>query len=376
MKERENSPANSARTHAGSDESATSRAAAETLDSQSNAAALASDDARVLAAEKRDNDAPESAKSDDVAASDEVRVLATKKSDTENLSAQHPPVNERAKKTSTLKGAAKTVQPDSSDLQNPARSFTGGSGATKEIAKESSIGDLRLKKSKTKNAKSGDDEIVPIHDWIYWTMTALFRVFFKVGGWRLHGRRNVPKRGAVILAPNHVSLFDPPLVGCASPRRVTTMGKAELFDKKWFGVKVFPYIIQHMATFPVKRGAPDRRAIRRAQKVLRDGEALVVFPEGTRTRDGELGEGSVGLAMIAHSTKAPIVPMYLKGTSAALSPLAAKKGVRFFKTEVYFGEPLFFGEEYARKADRETLQLISDRVMQEIQLLKTRAENR
>jgi 1-acyl-sn-glycerol-3-phosphate acyltransferase len=110
-------------------------------------------------------------------------------------------------------------------------------------------------------------------------MTALFRVFFRLGGWRLHGRRNVPKRGAVILAPNHVSLFDPPLVGCSSPRRVTTMGKAELFDKKWFGLKIFPYIIQHMATFPVKRGAPDRRAMRRAAQVLKDGEALVIFPK-------------------------------------------------------------------------------------------------
>jgi 1-acyl-sn-glycerol-3-phosphate acyltransferase len=223
-------------------------------------------------------------------------------------------------------------------------------------------------------AKPADEEILPIHDWIYWTMTSLFRLFFRLGGWKLHNRENVPISGAVILAPNHVSLFDPPLVGCASPRRVTTMGKAELFDKKWCGLKIFPYIIQHMATFPVKRGAPDRRAIRRAQKVLQAGEALVLFPEGTRTRSGELGEGEIGLAMIAHHTKAPIVPVYLKGTNAALSPIAKKKGVRFFKTEVFFGAPLHFESEYSRRGDRETLQAISSRVMQEIQVLKDRAE--
>ncbi len=212
--------------------------------------------------------------------------------------------------------------------------------------------------------KTAEPEIVPIHDWIYYTMTWLFTQWFRLGGWKLLHRERVPKTGAVILAPNHASLFDPPLVGCASPRRVTTMGKAELFNKKWFGLKIFPYIIQHMATFPVKRGAPDRRAIRRALRVLESGEVLVIFPEGTRTRTGKLGEGEIGLAMIAHSSKAPIVPMYLEGTQNALSPL--RGGVRLFKTRVVFGEPLYFEEEYARKGDRATLQTIVDRTMQEI----------
>jgi 1-acyl-sn-glycerol-3-phosphate acyltransferase len=77
--------------------------------------------------------------------------------------------------------------------------------------------------------------------------------------------------------------------------------------------------------------------------------------------------------MIAHSAKAPIVPMYLKGTDAALSPIAKKKGVRFFKTEVHFGKPLYFEDEYSRKADRATLQAITDRVMQEIANLRDNA---
>jgi len=220
--------------------------------------------------------------------------------------------------------------------------------------------------------KTTDPEIVPIHDGIYTTMTWLFTQWFRLGGWKVLHRERVPKTGAVILAPNHASLFDPPLVGCASPRRVTTMGKAELFNKKWFGLKIFPYIIQHMATFPVKRGAPDRRALRRAQRVLESGEALVIFPEGTRTRTGELSEGEIGLAMIAHSAKAPIVPMYLEGTQNALSPI--RGGVRLFKTRVIFGEPLYFPEEYARKADRATLQAIVDRTMQEIEKLGEEAK--
>lgn len=226
---------------------------------------------------------------------------------------------------------------------------------------------MSTEESAAKSASKTQPEIVPIHDWIYHTMTWLFRQWFRVGGWKILHRERVPQSGAVILAPNHASLFDPPLVGCASPRRVTTMGKAELFDKKWFGLKIFPYVIQHMATFPVKRGAPDRRAIRRALRVLESGEVLVIFPEGTRTRTGKLGDGEIGLAMIAHSSKAPIVPVFLEGTQNALSPL--RGGVRLFKTRVIFGEPLGFEEEYARKADRATLQLIVDRTMQEIEKL-------
>jgi 1-acyl-sn-glycerol-3-phosphate acyltransferase len=224
----------------------------------------------------------------------------------------------------------------------------------------------------TEAKKTVEPEIVPIHDWIYWTMTWLFKQWFRLGGWKRFGLENVPMQGPVILAPNHASLFDPPLVGCASPRRVTTMGKAELFDKKWFGLKIFPYVIQHMATFPVKRGAPDRRAIRRALKVLDAGEALVIFPEGTRTRTGELGQGEIGLGMIAHSSKAPIVPIYMSGTENALSPL--RGGIRLFKTRVYFGQPLRFEEEYARKGDRATLEAITTRVMQEIARLREEAK--
>ena len=228
--------------------------------------------------------------------------------------------------------------------------------------------------TESKALKKADDEIVPLHGFVYSLMSWLFLQWFRVGGLKVYGRENVPKSGAVIIAPNHQSLFDPPLVGSVSPRRVTTMGKAELFDKKWFGLKIFPWIIQRMATFPVKRGAPDRRAIRRAITTLKNSEVLVIFPEGTRTRSGELGEGEIGLAMIAHQTKAPIVPMYHEGTQNALSPL--RGGIRLFKTRVYYGEPLYFENEYSNKATREVLESIVARVMSEIQKLKDEAKPR
>lgn len=224
---------------------------------------------------------------------------------------------------------------------------------------------------KAKPAKTGGDEIIPVYGWTFYLMRWLYRQYFRLGGWKVYGRENVPKDGAIVIAPNHASLLDPPLVGCASPRRVMTMGKAELFDQKWLGFKILGYIITRMATFPVKRGSPDRRAIRRAAQLLKDGEALVIFPEGTRTRTGKLGSGEIGLAMIAHNAKAPIVPMYLGGTGKALSPFY--RGFRIVKVEVRFGKPLYFEEEYARKGDKATLQSISDRVMQEIANLRDEA---
>lgn len=230
-----------------------------------------------------------------------------------------------------------------------------------------------VKEARRKSAPRAEDKAVePLHGLVYRLMYGSYGILFRVGGLKVHGAENVPREGRVIIAPNHASLFDPPLVGCTVPRKVTTMGKAELFEKKNFGVRILGWIIRRMGSFPVKRGAPDRRALRMAMRVLQNEGALVIFPEGTRTRSGELGSAEHGVALIAHSAKSPVVPMYLKGTEAALSPLQPK--FRLIHPEVYFGEPLYFAEEYARKADRATLDAIGHRIMSEIAQLKAEAQ--
>lgn len=225
--------------------------------------------------------------------------------------------------------------------------------------------------SRKTKVRAEDKAVEPLHGFVYRLMYGSYGILFRIGGLKIHGIENVPMRGPVIIAPNHASLFDPPLVGCTVPRPVTTMGKAELFEKKNFGFKILGWIIRRMGSFPVKRGSADRRALRMAMRVLQNNEALVIFPEGTRTRNGELGPAEHGLALIAHSSKSPVVPMYLKGTEAALSPLQPK--FRLIHPEVYFGKPLHFEEEYARKANRETLDDIGARVMAEIAKLKENA---
>ncbi len=147
------------------------------------------------------------------------------------------------------------------------------------------------------------------------------RILFDTGYWlsrfvasvlmgcRAEGREYLPREGAFILAPNHISNLDPPLVGCYAPRRLHFFAKKELFD-----VPVLGWLIRNVNSHPVRRGGFDRKAIRTAAEVLRAGSGLVIFPEGTRGRDGEFREPKAGISMIARATEVPIVPCYIQGS--------------------------------------------------------------
>ena len=114
----------------------------------------------------------------------------------------------------------------------------------------------------------------------YWFVVFLVRQIYLrllTGGMKVVGLENVPREGPVILAPIHVSNFDPPVVSCASPRAVNFMAKEELFSPKWMGK-----LITSLGAFPVKRGAGDTSAVKIAIERLQEGCTLILFPEGTR----------------------------------------------------------------------------------------------
>lgn len=210
-------------------------------------------------------------------------------------------------------------------------------------------------------AKSKERQF-PRHTWVFPFMSAVFRTYLRLGGWEVVGRENIPSIGPVILAPNHQSLLDPPLVGVSCGRWPFIMAKAELFHG------IVGWGIEQMGTFPVKRGSADRWAFKTAKKILGDGKPLLIFPEGTRTRSGELGPAEAGLSMLAHSNKAPVVPVYISGTDAAFSP--RRRGFRLVKARIEFGKPLYFEAEYARKGDKETLEAMGSRIMSEIAAMR------
>lgn len=146
----------------------------------------------------------------------------------------------------------------------------------------------------------------------------LARLLFRV---RVTGVEHVPATGPVLLAGGHSGLLDGPLVFLLSPRRTALLGKAEIFVGPW------PRLWGWLEILPVHRGSADRTALKAGLGVLQRGGALTVFPEGTRGA-GRLETVSDGLAYLALRSGAPVVPLTLAGTSAALPKGSARPRLR------------------------------------------------
>lgn len=135
-------------------------------------------------------------------------------------------------------------------------------------------------------------------------------IFFVIFRLHVEGRENVPQTGAIIVAPNHKSDWDPPLIGVAfNTRIIHYMAKEELFKNPFLG-----WLIRQFGTFPVKRGTVDRTAIRQALRELKAGNPLGIFPEGTRIRREGLGRFHPGMASLALMTGTPVVPVAVIGS--------------------------------------------------------------
>ena len=180
-----------------------------------------------------------------------------------------------------------------------------------------------------------------------------FKVFFR---FKIIGIENIPTTGGVIIAANHISLWDPPVVGAGLRRPINFMAKEELF-----AIGPLRWIITIMKAFPVKRGAADRGAIRNAINLLKSGEILGLFPEGTRSKNGELGKPEAGIGMIVLKAGVPIVPAAIIGTNQV-----GKGGWGLPQFVIKYGKPIMINNE---KADRENMENVGNLIMQEISCL-------
>lgn len=124
----------------------------------------------------------------------------------------------------------------------------------------------------------------------------------------VNGLENVPASGPVIITATHISDLDPPLVAVTSKRPLAFFAKEELFK-----IPVLGFIISKLNAFPVSRGKSDRAALKKSVEVLEQGNMLLIFPEGTRSKTGELGEFQEGASFIAMKANAQIVPTAITG---------------------------------------------------------------
>ena len=172
-----------------------------------------------------------------------------------------------------------------------------------------------------------------------------FPIIFKIWlRWEVYGRDNIPSEGPVVIAANHLSLLDPPILGAAATRKVHFMAKSELFKPAWFGA-----LIRKLGAFPVRRGAMDRDAIKTGLTILKENKVLAVFPEGTRSKTGELGRAGGGAFMMAVKQKAQIVPACIYGSDLKRHP-------GWPKVRIIFGKPMEY--DPAMGIGRESLDAI------------------
>jgi 1-acyl-sn-glycerol-3-phosphate acyltransferase len=175
----------------------------------------------------------------------------------------------------------------------------------------------------------------------------------------IQGRENVPRKGALIVASNHLSNGDPPILTVAVPRRIAWMTKAE-----WFKTPVIGPLFRLAGMIPVRRFEADLQALRRAQRVLRDGDVLAMFPEGTRGGDQGLRAGELGTALIALHTGAPIVPIAIWGTEHVKLP---RDFFRRTRAHVRLGRPFIL--KSSGRITRDDVARGTENIMREIAAL-------
>ena len=177
------------------------------------------------------------------------------------------------------------------------------------------------------------------------------------------GSELVPRDGPVLLASNHLSVLDPPLIGCMLSRHLDYMAKTELFRIPGLG-----WLIRNLNAHPVDRSGSDSAALRLALRLLGEGRAVLVFPEGTRGAEGQLGTAHAGAGMLAALSGAPVLPVYIEGSGRALPRGAVVP--RPVRVTVRYGAPIRF----ARERGRTRYQEVSDQIMAAIGRLKAEAE--
>lgn len=195
-------------------------------------------------------------------------------------------------------------------------------------------------------------------------VTGILRTVFRA---RVTGLENFPATGPVIVASNHLSFLDSIIISAMMPRRVAFLAKAEYVNTPGPRGKMMKAFFEAVDIIPVNRAdrSESLKALDIALEKLNEGKVFGIYPEGTRSRDGYLYRGKIGVAWLAHMTGAPVVPVGLIGTDRLQKPGSNMIYPRHFTIRV--GKPLYFektGEKMSGKQRRATTDTIMDEIAQ------------
>jgi 1-acyl-sn-glycerol-3-phosphate acyltransferase len=196
----------------------------------------------------------------------------------------------------------------------------------------------------------------------YWVARLGSKVLFNP---IVRGQEHIPASGGFLLASNHISYYDPPLVGSWQRREMFFLAKKELFQNKLLGGA-----ISRTNALPVSRGSVDRQAIKMAVEAINNGYGLVFFPEGTRSRTQEFLKPKPGIGVIATLTGCAIVPTYIHGTNRLKDCF-----LRRDRMSITYGEPIEAEWVQSQPKSREGYQAIADTVMARIAQLKAQVSD-
>ncbi|NQT95759.1 MAG: 1-acyl-sn-glycerol-3-phosphate acyltransferase [Candidatus Omnitrophica bacterium] len=183
------------------------------------------------------------------------------------------------------------------------------------------------------------------------------------------GSENIPEYGRFIMASNHCSHLDPPIIVSSVLRKMHFLSKAELFRGKFF-----EGFFKGCNCIKLDRNGIGRSALKEGVKVLQRGRGLALFPEGRRSLDGNMGAGKGGVAVFAFASNAPVFPVYIEGSRRALPPKSAI--IRLFKVRVRIGKAFYAPKDFDKSNRKQAYQEFTERIMREIsQLAKEATKN-
>jgi 1-acyl-sn-glycerol-3-phosphate acyltransferase len=198
---------------------------------------------------------------------------------------------------------------------------------------------------------------------LYWFFHTLFGMIARVAfQYRAYGQENIIEEGPAIMAVNHQSYLDPPLVGITCKNELYYLARKTLFEKKLLGP-----IISRVNALPVDLSRGDLAAFRSVMKLLQEGHRTVIFPEGTRSLTGQIQKARPGIGMIIARTLAPVVPMRIFGSFEAW-PKGGK--IRPHPITVVVGKPIRFKKDDFAAHNREVYQKISEQVLAAVAALE------